>query len=190
MPRAYPEWDMSDESRQSLNEKANAAHFAAAPDPQTPADIRAMQDRYGKNQLIEWLSGTADKASRAWKSARDGLSRRRSGRGGIGKLWRQKFQTAGRKAATRGLRAQGSTNVTITADVKVSSKWDRGRPMYASLSGSELSDYLDALESGNIEAAAMVVADSYGIPPESITELDNISGWETDAAQLDGADED
>src|SRR5699024_9156455 len=189
MPRQYPEWDMSDEARQSLNNKASSAHFAGVPEPQSPADIRAMQDRYGKDQLIEWLSGTDDKSSRAWKSARDGLSRRRNGRGGIGQVWRQKFQTAGRKAATSGIRAQGSLSVTLTADVRVSSRWHRGRPMYASLSGNDLNDYLDALESGNIEGAAMVVADSYGIPPESITELDNISGWETDAAQLDSADE-
>src|SRR5699024_12538245 len=106
MPRQYPEWDMSDEARQSLNNKASSAHFAGVPETQSPADIRAMQDRYGKVQLIVWLSGTDDKSSREWKSARDGLRRRRNDRGCIGQDWTLKFQTAGRKAATSGLRAQ------------------------------------------------------------------------------------
>jgi hypothetical protein len=188
--REYPEWEMSDEARQQLNDKITGEHFAGLEEPQTPADVRRLQDEYGRENLTAWLAGTTDRSSRAWKSARDGLSRRRTGRQGIGKLWRDKFRTAGRRGRTSGIRAHGALNVRLTADVKVSTKWDRQRPMSATLTGSDLADYLDALESGNVEQAAMVVADAYGIPPEAITELDNISGFESDLAALDEDDED
>lgn len=186
MPRD-DEWEMSDQTRAQLHEQITSEMFGQISDPQSPADVRAMQDRYGKENLTAWLAGTRDKSSRAWKSARDGLSRRRTGRGGIGKLWRDKFRTAQRRAQSDRVRSRGSLSVTLTADVLVSSRWDYGRPMYASLSGGELEDYLAALEAGNLEQAAMVVAESYGLP--EIVSIENVSGFDSDLAELD-ADED
>lgn len=189
MPRSYPEWDMNDETRQALNDSISGGMFEGLAEPQSPEDVRNMQDRYGKDNLIAWLSGTDDRSSRSWKSARDGLSRRRTGRQGIGKLWRDKFRTAGRRGRTAGIRDRGSLSVALTADILTSRKWDRGRQMKADLTGSDLADYLDAIESGNYEQAAMIAADAYGLDPEVIVALDNITGFDTDADELDTDDD-
>ncbi|HVW41007.1 MAG TPA: hypothetical protein VHC18_06630 [Amycolatopsis sp.] len=191
MPREFPEWEMTDATRQALNEQIGDRMFGGLPGiPETPEDVRQLQDRFGKDNLIQWLSGTADKSSRAWKSARDGLSRRRAGRTGIGRLWRDKFRTAGRRSRTQAVRGRGSLSVSLTANIRTSRHWDYGRTMSADLSGDALNDYLEALEAGAFEQAAMVVAEAYGIDPDVIVEIDNVTGFEADVADLFDAGED
>lgn len=180
---------MEDETRQALSESLENELFAGIEVPSSPAEVRRMQDQFGKENLTAWLAGTTDKGSRAWKSARDGLSRRRSGRGGIGKLWRDKFRTAGRRARSSGIRSRGSLHVKLTADITTSRTTDYGRTMEADLTGSALEDYLDAIESGNYEQAAMINADAYGIDPDIIIGLQNISGFDTDAPEPDEDEE-
>lgn len=190
MPRQFPEWEMSDEDRQALREQIEGGMFGDLPDvPQTPEDVRRLQDRYGRDNLVAWLSGTTDRSSRAWKSARDGLSRRRSGRTGIGRQWRDKFRTAGRRGRAAGIQARGRLSVSLTADIRTSRTWDYGRTMSADLTGGDLQDYLDALQSGAYEQAAMIVADAYGIDPDVILEITNISGFESDVPEFDEGDE-
>lgn len=191
MPRDFPEWEMSDQDRRDLENRMGAM-FDGLPDPpQNAEEVRNLQDRFGKDNLIAWLSGTTDKASRAWKSARDGLSRRRTGKMGIGRLWRDKFRTATRRGRTQAIRSRGSLSVTLTADIRTSRTWDYGRMMSADLTGEALDEYLNALERGDFDQAAMVVADAYGIDPEYILEIANISGFEADLGDLldEGDDE-
>lgn len=191
MPREFPEWEMSDDDRRELEGMIDQGMFGDLPPvPESPEDVRRMQDTYGKENLIRWLSGTDDKRSRAWKSARDGLSRRRTGRQGIGKLWRDKFRTAGRRSRADALTSRGRLSVSLTADIRTSRAWDYGRTMSAVLTGDDLTDYLSALQDGNYENAAMIVAEAYGIDPEVIVEIANISGFESDALDLADDDED
>lgn len=189
MPRQFPEWEMSDADRRALQDQIDSSMFGDLSAPETPEDVRRMQDRYGRDDLIAWLSGTTDKRSREWKSARDGLSRRRTGRTGIGRRWRDKFRTAGRRARSAGIRSRGSMSVSLTADIRTSRTWDYGRTMSADLTGSDLQDYLDALEAGAYTNAAMIVADSYGVDPDVILEITNISGFESDVAELGDEEE-
>lgn len=189
MPREFPEPNISDDDRSELRDRSERGLWGDLPDPQTPEDVRRLQDQYGRDNLIQWLSGTTDKRSRAWKSARDGLSRRRSGRVGVGRAWRDKFRSAGRRGRSDRIRSRGTLNVSLTADIRTSRKWDYGRTMTADLSGSELEDYLEAAQDGRYEDAALIVADSYGIDPEYIVEIANVSGFDTDAAEL-GQEED
>lgn len=181
-------WDMSDEADAALERKMDEG-LGVPKAPESADEVRELQDRYGKENLIKWLSGTTDKSSRAWKSARDGLSRRRSGRMGVGPAWRNKFKSAGRRAKASGIRSRGSLHVSLTADIRTSRDWDRGRTMTADLSGDALNSYLEALEAGAIIDAAMIVVEEYGIPPEVVLEIDNISGFESDAAELDADDD-
>jgi hypothetical protein len=185
MPREFPEWEMSDDDRAELENRISGGMFGDLPGvPETPEDVRRLQDRYGKDNLIAWLSGTTDKRTRAWKSARDGLSRRRTGRQGIGRLWRDKFRSAGRRGRTQAIGNRGQLHVTLVADIRTSRHWDYGRPMDADLTGDQLGDYLEALEGGNFDHAAMIVAEAYGIDPDYIVEIANISGFEADLDDL------
>lgn len=189
MPREFPEWQMNDDDERALHDQVDSSMFGDLPAPETPEDVRAMQDRFGRDNLVAWLSGTTDKRSREWKSARDGLSRRRAGRTGIGRRWRDKFRTAGRRARSAGIRSRGSLHVSLTADIRTSRTWDYGRTMSADLTGNDLQDYLDALEAGAYTNAAMIVADAYGIDPDVILEITNISGFESDAPALSDEEE-
>lgn len=191
MPREYPEWDISDADREALANSVSGSTWAGLPSPPVDAaGVRTLQDRYGKDTLIAHLAGTTDKGSRQWKSARDGLSRRRAGRMAIGRGWRDKFISAGRRARARSIIARGQMHVTLTADILTSRHWDRGRRMNASLSGDDLQDYLDAVMGGRHEEAAMVVADSYGIGADVIISIANVSGVEADIPRGDDDGED
>ncbi|HWD07068.1 MAG TPA: hypothetical protein VG674_31960 [Amycolatopsis sp.] len=185
MSREFPEWGMDNETRTALDAQISGGMFGGIPEPQTPEDVRALESRYGKNAVIAAIAGTLDKASRAWKSARDGLSRRRAGRVGIGEAWRGKFNAAARAGRMQAARAAGRMSVSLTADIRTSRTWDRGRKMSADLTGSDLAAYLDALADGQYEHAAMVVAEAYGIDPDVIVEIANIAGFEADIEDID-----
>lgn len=191
MPREFPEWEMSDDDRRQLSARAEGGLWGGLPEvPETPEEVRRLQDRYGRDNLVAWLSGTTDRKSRAWKSARDGLSRRRAGRTGIGPQWRNKFQTASRRGRSGRVRGRGSLHVSLTADIRTSRTWDYGRTMTADLTGADLDEFLQAVEENRYEDAATIVADNYGLSSDFILEIANVSGFETDAAGAESYDED
>lgn len=188
MPRNWPEWDMNDETRQALNQGIESELFGDQPEPSNADDVQALQNQYGRERLTEWLAGTNDRKSRAWKSARDGLSARRAGRRGIGSAWRDRFRSAARQGRADKIRQRGSLFVSITADIRTSRATDYGRTMKADLTGSALDDYLNAAQEGNHVQASMIVADAYGLDPEFIVEIDNITGIDTNLADEDNGD--
>jgi hypothetical protein len=189
MSREFPEWGMDNETRAELDGRISGTMFGAIPEPQTPEDVQRLQDRYGKDAVIAAVAGTTDKQSRAWKSARDGLSARRAGRVGIGEAWRSKFKAAARAGRSDAIRARGSLSVTLTASIRTSRTWDQSRKMAADLSGSDLAEYLEALDAGAYDQAAMVVADAYGIDPDVILDIADIDGFDADADDADPYDD-
>lgn len=194
MPRDYPEWDMSDETRQALHghleEGQRAAREAAEEEAMLirsadPADIEAVIGQVGRDRLLEALAGTPDRGSRQWENARHNLSRWRRGvhspdaahRGVI------KRQTA---AAVRRARARHrqlpergrKAHVRLSATFRTS---DRRRPWTgvadAYLTGEDIDDFRAALAGGDDVLAAQITSDAYGLDPDFVLGLDDVSGF-------------
>lgn len=179
MPRQYEPWDMDDETRNALRDRMSSGMFAGIPEPGSADNVQALQNRFGRERLTEWLSGTADKKSRAWKSARDSLGRWRRGSRGISGKSRDRLRSAGQKGRLGGVLSRGSLHVSLTATVRTSRTTWTG-VMSADLTGGALRDYVSALESGEYERAAMIVADEYGLDPEYIEGIESVHGFDAD----------
>jgi len=136
--------------------------------------------RAGKQRLAEELSGTTDRSSRTYKNAVDYISRhlRGSRRSVKSDKYGGVLITANREGKKAEIIDGGPLNITINADVKISSKtWKKGQLKATgshALSGQDKADYLDAIEAGNYGKAVDIVAKSYGIN-QSVT-LTNFRG--------------
>lgn len=179
MARDYEQWDMSDDTRRQLGESIESGAYSGAPEARDAQGVQAMQDELGREELTRRLSGTDDKRSRAWKSARDSLSRWRSGRRAVSSQAAGRLQGASRAFWRLGMRQRGSVHVDLTVTVRTSRTSWTG-VMSADLTGGALEDYLDALEAGNFEGVAQVVADNYGLDPEYIESVESVHGFEQD----------
>lgn len=127
-------------------------------------DISGAADTLGRQQLAEQLSGTTDRGSRKYKNARDYISRHmRGSRRTVKPEFNERVSRALRESRRSEIRERGGLQVEITADVRVSGKvWKRGH-MRSNLTGSDLDEYLDALERGDGNEAMSIFLDNYGI---------------------------
>lgn len=167
-------WNLSSEVKGKLDEKIKGSVYRDVPQD----DIHAAEAKYGKEELAYRMSGTRDKKTRAYKSARDRLTRIRSG-----KVRSPKASTVGsvnraaRKAKTDELRKRSSIDVSCVADVKTSrTTWERGN-IKATLSGEELEQFLAALDEGDQEAALQVMCDEYGLDPDYVEDITDVTNF-------------
>jgi hypothetical protein len=151
----------------------------ASTDIRSAIDARGGGDS-GKRRLAEELSGTSDRNSRSYKTARDYISRHL--RGARGAVKSDKYApvlvNANREGRKREIIEGGPLNIVINADIKISSKtWKNGRlnatGNYA-LKGQDKADYLREIEAGRYSNAIDIVAKSYRIN-QSVT-LTNFRG--------------
>jgi hypothetical protein len=128
----------------------------------------------GKRKLAEQLSGTTDRTSRTYKTARDYISRHlRGARGAVkSEKYGNVLTTANREGRKNEIIESGSLNVRIDATIQVSSgrPWKGGLNMKGTmpLRGQQVTDYLNAIEAGDYGKAVNIVAEAYGIS-ESVT---------------------
>jgi hypothetical protein len=133
-------------------------------------DIRSAIDSLGggdsgKRALAEQLSGTNDRNSRAYKTARDYISRHlRGARGAVkSEKYGNVLTTANREGRKREIMEGGSLTVRIEGDIKISDKvWKNGY-LKATLTGSKLESYLSDIEAGRYSDAINIVEKEYGI---------------------------
>lgn len=134
----------------------------------------------GKRALAEQLSGTDDRNSRSYKTARDYISRHLRGARHTVKSdkYGSVLTTANREGRKQQIIDSGSLSVQINGDIKISSKtWKNGQLKATgshALRGQDLADYLREVEAGRYSNAVDIVAKSYGIN-QSVT-LTNFRG--------------
>jgi hypothetical protein len=170
MNRDYPEWDMSAGTRSRIDAQVREQIYRGVPPGE---DSGASEQQIGREELTRRLAGTGDKSSRAWKTARDTLTRYRNGRRRVG----SKNATRIRKATEAARRDR--MHAARTARVQISAGWQTSRTLWlgkavADLSGPDLYDFLDAIEAGNTLLAIQIVADVYGLDPEFVMSLEEI----------------
>lgn len=131
------------------------------------SDISQASAAVGKQRLAEMLSGTTDKKSRSYKTARDYISRHLAGRRSkVIPEFEQKITRALRANRRTAIRQAGSITAKIVGEIQVSKKaWGKGgtAAMSATLSGTELDRYIDALDRGDGNSAMGIFLDAYGI---------------------------
>lgn len=144
------------------------------------SDVRGAVDAIGRRALAEQLAGTTDRKSRAYKNARDYVSRHLAGRRTrVNPEYQRKIERAVRSERKRELRAAGPITVAVTGTIRVSKQgryWTGN--MRATLDGDALRDYLDALARDDGKEALGIVLDKYGLNPESVAEVRDITGVE------------
>jgi hypothetical protein len=127
------------------------------------SDIAGAADKIGRQRLAEQLSGTTDRKSRKYRNARDYISRHvRGARRTVKSEFEGKVAGLLRNDRRAEIRQRGSMRVEIRADVQVSKKVWKGL-MRKDLTGSQVNDYLDALERDDGNEAMSVFLDAYGI---------------------------
>ena len=174
MAREYEAWDMDDNTRQALNEQLNASLYRDVPGG---GDIEAVVGQVGRDRLLEEMSGTTDRRSREWKNARDRLSRYRRGARRPNPENRAKIRGAAEAGRRDEIRGRGSAHVRFRATFTTSKKPWQGYAD-ADLTGPDLTDFLDAQAAGDDELAAQIVTDAYGLGPEFVLGIDDISGFD------------
>lgn len=174
MAGQYENWRMSSATRDSARGQLERSLYRGVPEG---TDIHGAESQIGRQRLIEEMAGTTDKQSRAWKTARDTLTRWRNGTRGIG----PKNAAKVRKIAEGERRRRASrrpVHVTITGDFKTSgSRWRNGQ-MRAGLTGSASSDLMDAIEAGDSELAMQIAMDEYGLDPDRVEGIEHLEGIE------------
>ncbi len=174
MAREYDRWDMDDSTRRALNEQLNASLFGDVPGG---GDVEAVVEQVGRDRLLEAMSGTTDRGTREWKNARDNLSRWRRGARRPGAASQAKLRGAAETRRRDDVRSSGRAHVRFNATFKTSKKPWQGYAD-ADLTGSDLEDFLAAQAAGDDELAAQIVTDAYGLDPEFVLRIDDISGFD------------
>jgi hypothetical protein len=185
MQRDYPEWDIDDDTAEIVDRSVRDEIYRDVP-PGT--DSVASEEQVGRQELTARLAGTRDKSSRAWKTARDTLTRYRSGRRAVGPRNAARIRAATEAARRDSIRAARRAHVEITAGWTTSRTRWLGKPV-ADLTGEDLTDFLAAIEEGDTLGAIQIVADVYGLDPEFVLEIDADNGFDisilADAVQDD-----
>jgi hypothetical protein len=164
---------MTPETRAELTHRMDEGLYAGLPGGAAVEDIVAQA---GRDSVIEQLSGTTDRSSRAWKNARDNLSRWRRGARHPSQVSQQGLRSAAEASRRGEIRAAGRAHVRVSATVRTSSKtWGYAD---ADLTGPVLDDFVAAREAGNDELAAQIVFDAYGLDPDMIVSLEGVEGFE------------
>lgn len=169
----YPDWDMDDATRDALRDQLDDALLAGVP---SGADAEGVVAFVGREPLLQAMSGTNDKASREWKNARDRLSRYRRG----ARTPDQANQATMRRAAEASRRQE--VRDRRHAQVRYNAVFTTSRGAWigyadADLTGPALDGFLDAQAAGDGELAAQIVSYHYGLDPEFVLSIDDVSGY-------------
>lgn len=174
MARDWIPWGLSGEVKGKLNRHIGNSVYRDVPQD----DIRAAEQKYGKDELAFRMAGTQDKKSRAYKSARDRLTRIRNGKVRTPKAATvNSVNRAAKKSRTDELRKRSSISVSCVADVKTSrTTWERGN-IKATLSGDALEEFLTALDKGDQEGALQIMCDEYGLDPDYVEDITDVTNF-------------
>ncbi|MFC9916348.1 hypothetical protein [Streptomyces sp. NPDC127197] len=169
MSSPYDEWEIPDPVHRDLEQGLMEGVYGAMAD----GSIQSVVDAIGKQELILMMAGTTDKKSRAYKSARDKVGRWLKGSRRPSKAGQQLLDSLAKKFKRDQVMARGSLSVSISGTFVTSKKPWKGK-MSATLTGTALADFMDALEGGDPMWAAQVVCQEYGMDPDVVLELTEV----------------
>jgi hypothetical protein len=153
-------------AKKAFGDEAGNVFGPASTDIQSAIDSLGGGDK-GKRALAEQLSGTNDRNSRNYKTARDYISRHL--RGARGKVQSTKYAgvltSANKEGAKQAIISGGPLSVRISGDIKISDKVWKNGVIKAELTGKAKADYLADIEAGRYGDALDIAAKSYGINP-------------------------
>jgi len=130
-------------------------------DRESQRDVTGQIEQVGKRELAMRMAGTRDTRSRAYKSARDSLTRwGRGARSPSGKSL-DRVAGAGRSFRADQFRDTGRLSVAMIGTFQTS-RTDWQGAARAELTGGALDMFLGAVERGDAEMAARTVARAYG----------------------------
>jgi hypothetical protein len=172
MERDYPDWDLDERAEELLDRGIRDQIYRGIP-PGT--DTVAAEAEIGRDELTARLAGTTDKSTRAWKTARDTLTRYRSGRRTPGPKNAARIREAIEAARRDRIRAARHARVDISAGwITSRTRW-YGKAV-ADLTGDDLTDFIAAIEQDDMVLAVQIVADAYGLDPDYVMGLDISDG--------------
>jgi hypothetical protein len=159
----------------ALSEALRAA--LAGPAELSPRDIADLRADLGVRPLAEALAGTTDHNSRAYKSARDQLSRYARGGRKAAPARTDRLRGIAQRLRTQRLRAAGAA-ATIAGNVTVNGSDNDTRFRVVSLdggrrlTGADLTPTLNLANRGDWEGAAdafqSAAARRWGFPPDAV----------------------
>lgn len=193
-PKDRPTWDY-DPASVERQLKAEFQQALYGPEPRVPAawqaprvsggaDVLALRDSVGREDVMRALAGTGDKRSKAWANARKQLSS--YGRGARGgrptEEQRQRLQDLAdraearsrsqadaikrqrrrdREASRRKARSSGSVEVYCDLKAWISNR-ERWINVKSRMSGAQKSRFVDYVIAGKIGPALALAIDNYG----------------------------
>ncbi|MET7303609.1 hypothetical protein [Embleya sp. NPDC005575] len=168
----YLPWAVDAAVAEELDQKMGAAVYGDL--ARGEFQIRDIVDRIGKRELAVMLSGTDDLKSRAYKNMRDNIGRYLRGTRSPRADVRDRIESLCKEVRIQEIRNRSSLRVEINACVITSrTKWCG--LIGATLDGSLLDAFADALSAGNPLLAMQVVSDGYGLDPDLVEELASVS---------------
>lgn len=175
MAREYNSWDMEAGTRARMAEGYKSSAYGDLP---PGSDVNAIVDRVGKQELIQRLAGTTDKKDRAYKSARDKVTRWEKGTRNPNKDAQSRMSAIMEDKRRQEMRNAGRVNVKVKGEYRFSSgTWDY---VEAPLTGPALEDFMSAMERGDYEMATQIVAEEYGVDPGDIEGMEGFEGVDMD----------
>jgi hypothetical protein len=178
-------WDMSDQDRAQLR---GAMEEAALAGTRESTDVGDLIEQLGGRRVAEILSGTTDHKSRAYRSQLRNVQRWRQGRSPAARTV-QRLTSSRRTEAARKMRDAGSVEYTAEATWVTSRKPWRGEA-HGTLSGRRLAAFADAIESGDYETAAEVMAGDYFGQEDIVAGVEDLGGITLGAGEGNGDDDD
>jgi hypothetical protein len=169
----YEPWDVDKTLKDKIRSLVDRIVYRGVP----KGDIAGMVDAIGKEKLAFRLAGTTDKKSRAYKTARDSLTRWIKGKRKPKATTVEKVNGAVKNQKLGEFRQRGSISVSVVGNYKTSKTvWKNGN-VHASLTGEAKENFLAALESGDNETAIQIACAEYGLDPDLVENLEDITNF-------------
>lgn len=166
--RDYHTWAIDPD----VGEQLGAALGQAVYGDLAEGEVHAAVEAIGKRELAFLLSGAESTRDRAYKSQRDKIQRWIRGVQRPNAAGQRAMQGIAREWRNSQLRGRSAMRVSIVATITVSRKtWNRGK-IDATLTGSDLGDFVDALERQDAMEAVQIACDVYGLEPDMVASLD------------------
>ncbi|MGW0008087.1 hypothetical protein ACWDT6_30240, partial [Nocardia grenadensis] len=153
----YEEWYVPPAVLEDLEDKMGQAVFGDLVGGEVSAAVEAL----GKRELAFLLSGASSTKDRAYKNARDNLSRYLRGTRKPRADWKAKMTGITRAWRIKQIRDRGRLSVRAVVTLVTSKKPWTG-PVSDVLSGRYLRQFVDAVEAGDAVGALQTLTESYG----------------------------
>lgn len=161
------EWEIPDAERAKMRDAINAKA------PTDPANLQAMIDQYGKRNVAEaWAAKRGTKVESQMRN----ISRYLKGERKMSAQVSETARDSARKMAADQIRSKGRLHASFTAKFETSPKKKWKGTATGELSGESLAAFAAAIEAGDDELAAQIIAGEYFGDPDIVSGIDGVTG--------------